>query len=207
MPSVLQYFTFLVIPTTVWLAQGRVVPRDGPHTYEIPGGTIFAPDWATCANDDSVKGPFGSTSALSVRPSCDTVINIVCRVAVDDYSKGRQMRNLVASSDGENPCQASILFSQPKLADTFDYEGCVKDFQKITTACMLLGDDNAKYAANAQQAGVMNVEYTAEGGASNTAYPKMKASDRFNYKPGYMVGPPNYFGGVGYGTDVTGTFG
>ncbi|KAI4122807.1 MAG: hypothetical protein LQ338_005598 [Usnochroma carphineum] len=176
----------------------------------IPGGTVYAPNWATCANDDSIKNPFGSTAPISVRPDCDSAIDTVCKVAESDYTSGRQMRNLKAHSGNTDACEVNILFSQPKLADTFDYNTCVQGFFGITTLCMLLGDANAKYAATAQQAGVTNVIYTQDGGAGNSTYPLMKASNLYNLKPGYMAGPPGYFGGPGlysYSTDVTGTYG
>ncbi|KAL8833551.1 MAG: hypothetical protein Q9170_004206 [Blastenia crenularia] len=205
MLSVIQSFTFLVLLATAWVAQARNIARGSPHTSNIPGGTVFAPDWATCANDDSLKQPFGNTASIAVRPDCDAAIDVVCKVAVSDYSKGRQMRNLKATSGAGSSCEANILFSQPKLADALDYDSCVKSFQGITTLCLLLGD--APYASPAQQAGVTNVIYTQDGGPGNSTYPKMMASNLYNLKPGYMVGPPNYFGGVSYGTDVTGTYG
>ncbi|KAL8716597.1 MAG: hypothetical protein Q9225_006087 [Loekoesia sp. 1 TL-2023] len=204
MLSAFHCLAFLVIPTTVWVAQSRHIPRDSPQTSDIPGGTVFAPDWPTCADHPAFE-PFGKTSAIAVRPDCDTAIDVVCKIAVADYSKGRRMRNLKASFGTNNSCETHILFSQPKLADPLDYDGCVKSFQSITTQCMLLGD--AKYASPGQQAGVVNVIYTQDGGAGYSTYPMMKASNLYNLKPGYMVGPPDYFGGESYGTDVSGTFG
>ncbi|KAI4159752.1 MAG: hypothetical protein L6R39_000309 [Caloplaca ligustica] len=203
-------FAFLILPATVLVAHARsIVRKDAPHTYGIAGGTVFAPNWATCANDPSVQIPFGNTAAITVRPDCDTAIDIVCKVATADYTKGRQMRNLKASSGSPNACEVNILFSQPKLADVFSYEICVKGFQDITTQCMLLGEDAGPWAAPAAQAGVTNAVYTQEGGAGNSTYPMMKASTQFNLKPAYMAGPPGYFGpgGISYGLDVSGTYG
>lgn len=211
MLSTLPRFVLILLPATVLVTHARNVPRkdNSPHTANISGGTVFAPNWPTCSDDGAIKNPFGTTAPISVRPDCDSAIDLVCKVAVADYSKGRQMRNLKATSGSPNACEVNILFSQPKLADPYDYPTCVAGFQDITTHCMLLGDQNAKYAATAQQAGVANVIYTQDGGGGNSTYPMMKASMIYNLKPGYMAGPPGYFGpgGLSYGTDVTGTFG
>ncbi|KAL9030833.1 MAG: hypothetical protein Q9196_001087 [Gyalolechia fulgens] len=204
MLSSFRCFSFLVIPMLVWVAQGRNLPRGDPKTYDITGGTVYAPNGQTCAAESSIKNPFGNTDPIAVRPDCDSAIEIVCRATMADYLKARQMQNLRASVGVGNKCEATILFSQPKLADPFDYASCVTSFQMITIECMLIqrGSDGSP----GQQGGVVNVEYTADGGSWNSTYPMMKASDRFNNKPGYMVGPPAYFGNRSYGVDVSGLY-
>lgn len=189
----------------LWVAQGRNVPRgNDPATYNTNGGTVYAPNHATCVADDSLKTPFRGTGPITVRPDCDGAISRVCTVVAAQYAKGNQMNNIRAKSDGNGSCEATILFSQPKLADPVDYDQCVSVFQWITVGCML--PQRGSSGTPGAQGGVVNVEYTAEGGPDNTTYPLMKASDHFNYGPGYMVGPPGYFGGYSYGEDVSGLY-
>ncbi|KAL8997225.1 MAG: hypothetical protein Q9188_006379 [Gyalolechia gomerana] len=190
----------------VWIAQGRNLPRDNPKTYNVQDGTVYAPYDATCAADGYISNPFGRTSPVTVRPDCDAAISVVCTRAVADYQKGREfdMRNIRASFGDTNKCEATMMFSTPKLDKPIDYQSCVGVFQMITVGCMLVQEGSS--GSPGQQAGVVNVEYSAQGGDWNTTYPMMKASERFSNDPGFMVGPPGYFGNRSYGVDISGVY-
>ncbi|KAL8931035.1 MAG: hypothetical protein Q9208_000137 [Pyrenodesmia sp. 3 TL-2023] len=198
---------FLLLPATVLVAHARNIRRDDPDISQFTGGITFPPQ-TVCSDNAAIKGPFGPTDPITVQNDCDTAINIVCTYAFNDYQANRQMNNIKARAGEGFPCEATILFSQPKMADPFDYASCVANFLDITTKCSLIGASTAKWAAANQQAGVRNVIYTPEGLGVNSTYPRMKASNVYNHFPGYLIGPPDYFGKtkigpVSFAMDVT----
>ncbi|KAL8906508.1 MAG: hypothetical protein Q9207_001994 [Kuettlingeria erythrocarpa] len=185
--------SFLLLPATILVAHARNLPRGDPDISQYTGGITFPPQ-TVCSDNAAIKEPFGPTDTITVQPDCDSAINIVCTYATNDYTSNRQMNNVKARAGEANPCEVTIMFSAPKMAQPFDFAQCVSEFQAITTRCSLIGASTAKWAAAAQQAGVKNVIYTADGLGVNSTYPRMKASNVYNHLPGYMVGPPDYFG-------------
>ncbi|KAL8941600.1 MAG: hypothetical protein Q9216_002151 [Gyalolechia sp. 2 TL-2023] len=205
MLSSFRYISLLVIPMVVWVGQGRNIPRDDPAGFWTTDGVVYAPYHATCADDPSIKNPFGMTSPITVKNDCDTAMSRVCGYAVANFQKNEAVNDIRAAyGDGPNKCEATLLFPAPRLAEPITYDVCIGVFQSITVGCMLVQPGSV--GTPGQQAGLVHVEYTANGGAWNTTYPRMKASNFGNYNPGYMVGPPKYFGNYSYGIDISNTY-
>lgn len=122
-------------------------------------------------------------------------------------------------------CEAHIFVNGVNISADFTYDTCVQDFQSITETCMLL-DPKGKYAESGKQAGVMRALYS-EGGTNGPIYTTEivggNETEVLSYppgaqpagtgtapnwmlamqdNPGYMVGPPGYFGSV-FGCDAT----
>ncbi|KAL6721969.1 hypothetical protein ACLMJK_001074 [Lecanora helva] len=153
--------------------------------------TYFAPNWPTCGNDHTMTDlNMWTTIDVNVRPDCDTVIDSICSAAVKEASRPGQMRSLTAKS---GTCQGFILFSQRTLADPLDYDICVGNFQSITKTCMLIGEGK-NYASDKHQAGVQNVFHNPKQTPPSTY--TWTAATNWNLYPGYMMGPPGYFGDI-----------
>ncbi|KAL8655615.1 MAG: hypothetical protein Q9210_000780 [Variospora velana] len=210
-------FALLLLPATVLVTHARNIRRDDPETVERDGAIFFAPGFATCSDSDYLDF-LGPTDPVQTQNQCDIAIEAVCTRAVADFQKGRDADSAVFNSTnmeptsaqiGEtNPCEATILYSQPKLSTPLTIEDCIASFQSISIECMLPDEDWNKHASIGNQGGVRNVIYTADGGDVDSRYPMWKANNVYNALPGYMVGPPGWFArGKGYkfATDISGT--
>ncbi|KAL9014133.1 MAG: hypothetical protein Q9173_001224 [Seirophora scorigena] len=211
----------VLLPATVLVAHARIIPRDGLYVTTRPGEIIFPNDKPICANDENLN-IFGTAAGVTVKNDCDLAISTVCTKAVADFKKGREtesnMVNTKATAGaGTNPCEAIILFSQPKLRYEYTYDECVAGFQSITVECMVQGQGEGSWSPGVigEQAGVRNVIYTTDGKGYNSTYPMIKANNIYDTTPGYLVGPPNFFSQVpgkpgtfyDLGVDASGTYG
>lgn len=209
-----------LLPATVLVAHARVVPRDGLYVVDRPGEKVFPNDKPICANDENLN-IFGTAAGVTVKNDCDLAINTVCTKAVADFTKGRETESSMVNTKatagaGSNPCEATILFSQPKLRYEYTYEECVANFQSITVECMVQqAEGQWSPGVIGEQAGVRNVIYTIDGKGYNSTYPMIKANNIYDTTPGYLVGPPNFFSQVpgkpgtfyDLGVDASGTYG
>ena len=156
----------------------------------------------TCVED--LTGRLHSTNLaglpyVTVQPLCDNTISTLCALTTDP-SAAFPSRGLKATAtnrrgaDGVGPCEAHLLFgtNNPRPKD-WSYKNCIAKFQKITVECMLIGV--GKHAFESQQAGVLGVAYNAEGEDSSVANPRWRAAND-DGSPGFMVGPPGWFGNV-----------
>ena len=167
-------------------------------------------DFATCVSADELLYPyFGSTDFVLVQPNCDIAIDAICAqvplgvintpyasyvatAGTNDTDPG--------SDDTPDPCQAHLVgLGQYNLLKLVDYDTCVKGFQNITIDCMLL--DYGVHAKRGMQAGVKGVQIT---------YPEPAYASRADMEirsiglldPGFLVGPPGYFGNVNLDVEV-----
>lgn len=173
-------------------------PRSLPSTkIDSSGRTIYAPNWATCANDASITSVFPGGSTVTIS-DCDAAIEAIC-VAADNMYKsqvaGDHKIPLQSMSKTVNTCEAHISFTQTTLADPLTHDSCVSSFQQISVECMVIGP--GKYAAPGKQAGLMNMIYnpSATGGACSND-PPLKSSNAYNLYPGYAVAQSGYFGDI-----------
>lgn len=142
--------------------------------------TEFPASPATCANANA------DLPYVIVQPVCDLAISAICNVTVALNANLTSLDRYRAVTDvGPGSCEAQIIFPEPRPTFIWDSGVCVKAFQDITINCMLL---RRKWSAPVgQQAGISGVVFDEELGFSalNTA------------GPGYLVGPPNYYGDIG----------
>ncbi|KAL8974976.1 MAG: hypothetical protein Q9197_000777 [Variospora fuerteventurae] len=209
-------FALLLLPATILVTHARNIRRDDPETVERDGAIFFAPNYATCSDSDYLS-VLKETKSVQVQNQCDLAIETVCTRAVADFKKARNADSTVVNSTnmepssaqvGETyPCEATILYSQPKLSTPLILEDCIASFQSITIECMLL-EDWTKHASVGNQGGVRNVIFTPGGGDVDSRYPMWKANNVYNSLPGYMVGPAGWFAmdtGYQFATDISGT--
>lgn len=212
-------FALLLLPATILVTHARNIRRDDPETVERDGAIFFAPNYATCSDSDYLK-TLGDTEPVQVQNQCDLAIQTVCTRAVADFEKARNTDSAVVNSTslgmepssaqvGETkPCEATILYSQPKLSTPLTLEDCIANFQSISIECMLRDETWTKHAGVGNQGGVRNVIFTPDGGDVDSRYPMWKANNVYNSLPGYMVGPAGWFAmntGYQFATDISGT--
>ncbi|KAL8904472.1 MAG: hypothetical protein Q9207_003236 [Kuettlingeria erythrocarpa] len=143
--------------------------------------TEFPRSPATCANANA------DLPYVIVQPLCDTAIEVICNVTVDLNANSSSLDRYRAVGEyGLGSCEAQIIFPEPRPTFAWDIDTCVKAFQKITINCMLL---RRRWSAKepGQQAGLLGIAFDDQLGFS--------ALDATG--PGYMVGPPAYYGDIG----------
>ncbi len=143
--------------------------------------TEFPASPATCANANA------DLPYVIVQPLCDTAIGVICNVTVNLYANSSSLDRYRAIGEyGLGSCEAQIIFPEPRPTFAWDVAKCVEEFQQITINCMLL---RRRWSAKepGQQAGISGVAFDDELGFS--------ALDATG--PGYLVGPPSYYGDIG----------
>ena len=155
----------------------------------------------TCIEDPT--GRLHSTNLaglpyVTVQPLCDNTISTLCALTTDPSAAlpSRGLKATATNSQGTDAgaCEAHLLFEASSLRPKdWNYESCIAKFQKITIECMLIGV--GKHAFNGQQAGVLGVLYLPTGKDSSVANPRWRAAND-DGSPGFMVGPPGWFGNV-----------
>jgi len=180
----------------------QVIARSSQPTFvDSHGNTIFAPNWATCANDNSLSGINNPPSTSTVTISdCDAAIEAICVAADSLYKKQVAFGPRWAfgpSGIGKtvNTCEAHMSFSMIYLADPLTHDSCVASFQQISVPCMVIG--SGKYAAAGKQAGVMNMVHTVGTTGGCNSYPTWGASKYYSQeRPGYAIAQAGYFGDI-----------
>ncbi|KAI4184104.1 MAG: hypothetical protein LQ346_006165 [Caloplaca aetnensis] len=143
--------------------------------------TEFPASPATCANSNA------DLPYVIVQPLCDSAIAVICNVTVDRYTNSSSLDRYRAVGEvAIGACEAQIIFPEPRPTFTWDVNTCVKAFQEITINCMLL---RRRWSAKepGQQAGISGLAFDDQLGFS--------ALDATG--PGYLVGPPTYYGDIG----------
>ena len=199
MLSILVLVAFAAASAVSWPLSAR--SRRTQTQYSPDDGDFyvnFTPDYPTCANDvnlqDSV-GDYASKTNVTVRPDCDVVIDYIC-AAVDAMAhRPPQNADMTSLTFSKSTCAGLILFPANKKLDTpIDYASCVSSFQSITKTCMLLdGSAGQNYASAGQQAGVMNIFHQFNNPSPGSRW---QVSSAWGAMPGFMMGPPNYWGPV-----------
>ncbi|KAL9001446.1 MAG: hypothetical protein Q9169_000021 [Polycauliona sp. 2 TL-2023] len=175
--------------------------------------TIYSRDIATCAaNDTKISNTFGETEYVLVQPNCDAAIDAVCRgapllmanISYATYTATASSRQTRPDSDDDpEPCQVHLVGLGTSNLLRLTYATCVAGFQNITVNCMLL--NYGAYAKRGAQAGVKGVQISYPSppqGAPEPGDEGFKApTDVFIRSlglldPGFLVGPPGYFGNV-----------
>lgn len=164
--------------------------------------TFYSRTNSTCVKDDTLilLDSFHETyGIIKVQPNCDDAINAVCSQALIAPPQNKATYTATAPNPSDpEACQVHLvgLGTANKLPTT--YETCVEGFQSITIDCMLLG--YGRSAEKGVQAGVRGVyvssELPAVSGPGYLTAKNISITADSLQGPGFLVGPPGYFGDV-----------
>ena len=167
--------------------------------------TRYPRDVATCVNGDDRLFPFfGYADFVLVQPNCDVAIDALCAqvpLGVIDTPYATFVATAgtndtdPTSDDTPDPCQAHLVgLGENNLLKLADYDTCVQGFQNITIDCMLL--NYGAHAIKGMQAGVKGVQIEFPDPANASLPDDIKIRSIGLLDPGFLVGPPGYFGNV-----------
>lgn len=163
---------------------------------------------STCVSENAqLYDTFGKTASVKVQPNCDIAINALCSLApLKDPPMVYATYTAIGpnnSADDPEACQAHLVGLGRSNLLEFDYASCVQGFQNITIDCMLL--NYGRGAKKGLQAGVRGVliEFPplpangSKAGEKGFVAPKnVSIHPNPILDPGFLVGPPGYFGNV-----------
>ncbi|KAL8898658.1 MAG: hypothetical protein Q9192_001960 [Flavoplaca navasiana] len=173
--------------------------------------TQYPRDVATCVSaDDRLYPYFGDTGFVLVQPNCDVAIDALCAqvpLGIIDLPYASFVATAgtndtdPTSDDTPDTCQAHLVgLGENNLLKLADYDTCVRGFQNITIDCMLL--DYGEHAKRGMQAGVKGVQIEFPDPANASLPDDVKIRSIGLLDPGFLVGPPGYFGNVSLDEEV-----
>ncbi|CAO1603320.1 hypothetical protein XANCAGTX0491_006908 [Xanthoria calcicola] len=168
----------------------------------------FARENSTCVSENQqLYDTFGDTATVKVQPNCDVAINALCSLApLKDPPMVYATYTAIGpnnTADDPDACQAYLVGLGRSNLLEYNYDTCVQGFQNITIDCMLVGYGNR--ARRRRQAGVRGVliEFpplpangSKPGDAGFVAPRNVSIHPNPLLDPGFLVGPPGYFGDV-----------